>query len=194
MSMTTRPPIQIPTPVRRGPRAAAAILTSTLALTTALAAGPPSPEPPEANAPALAVISRSVAQDQGGWHVDYRLRYRGASGMIVTPTEVLVKLEGWVSNSRVPAHALPRLSSLVVSGPAGLTGTTDVLPAADESQRCRERATVQVWTDDDPAGPPPPPGEARGPMPTPSQRQHGDRPPASAERRPRGNGPAPAPP
>lgn len=102
------------------------------------------------DAPRLAVVARSVDQDQGGWLVNYRVRYHGAAGMVVTPTEVTAKVEGWVSNSRVAAHAVPRWSSAVISGAAGLSGTAAVVTAASDSHRCRERAAVQVWTDDAP--------------------------------------------
>jgi hypothetical protein len=68
--------------------------------------------------------------------------------MIVTPNEVLARVEGWVSNSRVSSHALPRWSALVISGPAGLSATTEVIASADEAQRCRERAGLLVWTGD----------------------------------------------
>ena len=78
--------------------------------------------------------------------------------MVVTPGEVLAKIEAWVSNSRVPSHAAPRFSSLVISGADGMTvtGTTDVIPASDDAHRCRERAVVQIWTDDDDENAPPP--------------------------------------
>jgi hypothetical protein len=119
----------------------------TLLAALAVAFFPAAARAAEPAPPVLTVVERTIAQEQGGWLINYRLRYHGPAGMIVTPTEVLVKLEGWVSNSRVAAHAVPRLSTLVVSGPSGLTGLADVVTAADESQRCRERATVQVWTD-----------------------------------------------
>jgi len=152
MSMTTRSrsPLAGPSPPR-------GVLPAALAL--GLLSFPTRAAEP-APAPTLAVVGRTLTQDQGGWLIDYRLRYRGASGMVVTPTEVVVKVEGWVSNSRVAAHATPRWSSLVVSGPAGLTGVSEVVTAADESQHCRERAVVQVWAEDSsgdtPAAPPPP--------------------------------------
>ena len=63
----------------------------------------------------LALVERTVTQDQGAWVVDYRLRHTGPTGVIVTPEEIGVKVEGWVSNSRVASHAVPRWSSLVVS-------------------------------------------------------------------------------
>jgi hypothetical protein len=96
----------------------------------------------------LTLLERSIVQDQGSWQVDYRLRYEGASGMIITPNEVLARIEGWVSNSRVCSHALPRWSALVISGAAGPSATTEVIASADEAQRCRERAGLLVWTGD----------------------------------------------
>src|SRR4051812_21919113 len=73
----------------------------------------PAPPPPTP-APTLSVVGRTIAQDQGGWVVDYRLRYRGEKAIVVAPTDMTVKIDGWVSNSRVAAHATPRMSSLVV--------------------------------------------------------------------------------
>jgi hypothetical protein len=102
----------------------------------------------------LTVVERSVAQDQGSWQVDYRLRFEGEAAMVVTPAEVLARVEGWVSNSRVASHALPRWSSVAVSGPSGLTASGDVITSADESQRCRERVVLRVCTCEEPEGPP----------------------------------------
>jgi hypothetical protein len=98
--------------------------------------------------PLLTLLERSIVQDQGSWQVDYRLRYEGTAGMIVTPNEILARIEGWVSNSRVPSHALPRWSALVIAGPAGLSTTTEVIASADEAQRCRERVMLLIWTGD----------------------------------------------
>ncbi len=163
MSTRSRLPIAGPRPRPRTLRGLApvALALGLLSSTPAAAA-----EPTSAPAPTLfSVVSRTIAQEQGGWLIDYRLRYLGTSGMVVTPTEVTLKIEGWVSNSRVASHAAPRWSSLVVSGAAGLTGLAEVLSTADESQRCRERATIQVWSDDPSADTPapalPPAGAAR---------------------------------
>lgn len=57
---------------------------------------------------ALTLVDRTVTQDQGAWVVDYRLRHTGKTGVIITPAEIEIKVEGWVSNSRVPSHAVPR--------------------------------------------------------------------------------------
>ncbi len=96
----------------------------------------------------LSLVNRSVTQDQGAWVIDYRLRYMGKTGMIVSPEEIVVKVEGWVSNSRVASHALPRWSSLLVSHGPDLSGVSEVIAAADEAHRCRERLVVSVWNED----------------------------------------------
>ena len=95
----------------------------------------------------LTVVERSTAQDQGGWVIHYLLRYQGPS-VSIAPSDISAKLEGWVSNSRVCSHAMPRWSELFVSGTSGLTGTADVVASADEAARCRERVVVRVWTDE----------------------------------------------
>jgi hypothetical protein len=97
---------------------------------------------------ALSLVNRSVTQDQGAWVVDYRLRYTGKTGVIVTPEKIAVKVEGWVSNSRVASHALPRWSSLAVSHGPDLSATAAVVAASDEARRCRERLLVSISTED----------------------------------------------
>jgi len=96
----------------------------------------------------LALVARTVTQDQGAWVIDYRLRHTGQTGVIITPEEFGVKVEGWVSNSRVASHAVPRWSSLVVSRSLELSAVSEVNGAVEESQRCRERLVVSVWTED----------------------------------------------
>jgi len=97
----------------------------------------------------LALVERTVTQEQGAWVVDYRLRHTGQTGVIITPEEFGVKVEGWVSNSRVAGHAVPRWSSLLVSRSLELSAVSDVNAAVDESQRCRERLVVSVWAGDE---------------------------------------------
>ena len=100
---------------------------------------------------ALSLVNRSVTQDQGAWVVNYRLRYTGKTGVLVTPEKVAVKAEGWVSNSRVASHALPRWSSLVISHGPDLSAIAEIIAVAEEMHRCRERLVVSVWTE--PKGP-----------------------------------------
>ena len=118
------------------------------ALAWALAASPSLAIDVSSARGALSLVNRSVTQDQGAWVVDYRLRYTGKTGVIITPEEIAVKVEGWVSNSRVASHALPRWSSLVVSHGPDLSAVSEVIAAADEAHRCRERLVVSVWTED----------------------------------------------
>lgn len=101
----------------------------------------------------LVVVERSIIQDQGGWQVDYRLRHEGPTEINAAPAEIQAKVEGWVSNSRIANHAVPRMSSLSVSGQAGWSGSGDVITSADENQRCRERLVLQIWAGDEPDSP-----------------------------------------
>ena len=96
----------------------------------------------------LALVERGLTQDQGAWIVDYRLRNTGPTGVIVTPEELGVKVEGWVSNSRVASHTVPRWSSVLVSPSVDPAAVSEVITAVDESQRCRERLTVSAWAED----------------------------------------------
>jgi hypothetical protein len=96
----------------------------------------------------LAMVDRTVTQDQGAWVVDYRLRHTGRTGVIVTPEEIGVKVEGWVSNSRVASHAVPRWSSLAVAHGPELSAVSEVIASVDEAHRCRERLQVSVRSDD----------------------------------------------
>lgn len=104
----------------------------------------------------LILLHRSTSQDQGAWVIDYQLRYRGPTGVVVLPSEIRASVEGWVSNSRLASHALPRLTRVTVSGTSGSSGSGDIIVSTEESQRCRERAVLSVWADDSP----PPESEA----------------------------------
>jgi hypothetical protein len=116
-------------------------------------AGEGAPEP-SAGAGTLVVVERSIVQDQGGWQVDYRLRHNGPTAT-VNPADITAKVDGWVSNSRVASHAVPKLYTLSVSGTTGLSGSGDVIASADEAERCRERAAFRIWIDGDDAPPEP---------------------------------------
>jgi hypothetical protein len=98
----------------------------------------------------LTLVRRSVSQDQGAWVIDYQLRHTGSAGLILMPSDVAVTIEGWVSNSRVCSHAVPRLARVTVSGTSAGSGTGDVITSADESNRCREKVVVSVWANDGP--------------------------------------------
>src|SRR5262249_33531418 len=124
------------------------LLLSLLAGTIGLTLPTARAEGVAAHPASLVIVERSIAQDQGGWQVDYRLRFDASSGMGVTPSEIFAKVEGWVSNSRVPSHTTAHWSSLALSGPSGPSVSGDVISAADEAKRCRERALLHVRTGD----------------------------------------------
>ncbi len=96
------------------------------------------------------LLRRSVAQDQGAWVVTYQLRNCSPTGVVLSRSEVGAVVEGWVSNSRVTSHAVPRPSRVTVSGSSAASGTGEVIVSSDESQRCRERAIISIWTDNGP--------------------------------------------
>ncbi len=93
----------------------------------------------------IILVDRVVTQDQGTWIIDYRLRNTSRGGVIITPDEIKLKVEGWVSNSRVSSHALPRWSSVIITARVEPAAFTDVITAVDESERCRERVTISIW-------------------------------------------------
>ncbi|HEX8203386.1 MAG TPA: hypothetical protein VF590_23120 [Isosphaeraceae bacterium] len=95
----------------------------------------------------LTVLDRTIAQDRGDWQVDYRLRHDGATRLVVTPGEVVARVEGTVSNSRAVGHARPRRSAVVIAGATGMRAVAQVIASADEDRRCRERAVLWVGAD-----------------------------------------------
>ena len=100
-------------------------------------AGPPRPS--------LTLVDRAIGQDQGAWVIEYRLRNVAGAGLIVTPEDIRLKVQGWVSNSRVASHAVPRWSSVIITPVVDPTASSEVINAVDESQRCRERLAISVW-------------------------------------------------
>jgi hypothetical protein len=131
-------------------------ICSGLLVTMLGALGPASARANETGTNPLVVVGRSITQDQGDWQIDYRLRHPGPVGLTVNAEEVSVRVEGWLSNSRVPGHAAPRRSSLSTTGSSGLSAVADVIASDDEENRCRERAILKIWAEDaagNPAGP-----------------------------------------
>ncbi len=109
-------------------------------------AGPVARSAPPEPTYQLKLVDRAVSQDQSSWLIDYRFRHEGPAGQVVTPPEMRVRVEGWVSNSRVATHAVPRLSVVELVGKNGFTTTSDVIASTDEARRCRERLTLKSWT------------------------------------------------
>lgn len=110
-----------------------------------LGASPSTPTTSGTPSGPLVMERRTVRQDQGAWQIEYRFRNTGPADLILDPDEVTAKVEGWVSNSRIAAHALPRWSSVVVAKGPGLTAEADVIAAPEKGKQCKERLTVSVW-------------------------------------------------
>ena len=123
-------------------------------------AGPSAPTPdavpgaPGASSVAvgrLALVHRVLAQDQGDWQVDYGFKNAGAEAIVLLPKDIAARVEGWLSNSRIAAHANPRRASAAVDGQVPATGYAEVIASPDEAKRCRER--VALWVSTGPADP-----------------------------------------
>ena len=116
-----------------------------LALTFALSLAPRNVNGAPYLPPTLVLVDRAVTQDQGAWVIDYRLRNVTRAGIIIVPDHVRLKVEGWVSNSRIASHSIPRQSLLMIATSMGSIALADVINAVDESQQCRERLAVSLW-------------------------------------------------
>lgn len=112
----------------------------------------------------VSLVRRSARQDQGGWIVDYRIRNETGSGIVIAPSELEAKSEGWVSNSRVDGHAVPRraIASLRADQKGKDAGIAEVIASPDGAAICRERLSLSIHTDDSP--PPSPPAKSVDPI------------------------------
>ncbi len=135
-------------------RARAIGLGLTLAPLVVLSVGPRSESATPARTPTVVttperrwtLVHRVIAQDQGDWQVDYRLRLDAGPAVALAAAELAATVDGWVSNSRVPSHAVPRRSSPKVDGAASGTSTHEVIASPDEAKQCRERLTLRAWS------------------------------------------------
>ncbi len=92
------------------------------------------------------LVHRVIGQDQGDWQVDYRLRLESGPAASLAPGDLAATVDGWVSNSRVPSHAVPRRSTPKVEGAGGGTSAHDVIASPDEAKQCRERLVLRAWS------------------------------------------------
>ncbi len=134
----------------RGPglALAAAAVMSALVVVGSAAGGEPA-----GGTSSLVQVSRTVAQDQGAWVIDYRLRHKGPAGVVIAPEEIGARVEGWVSNSRVASHGVPRRSTLAVEHGPDFTAVCDVIAAVERGAPV-PRAADRL-------------GVGRGPLPVP---------------------------
>jgi len=99
----------------------------------------------------LVLVHRVLAQDQGDWQVDYGFKNAGAEAVVLHPRDIAARVEGWLSNSRIAAHANPRRAACVLEAQAAPTAYAEVIASPDEAKRCRER--VALWVSSGPADP-----------------------------------------
>jgi hypothetical protein len=156
-----------------------------LGLLSALAtAASPPPTPPAGQVPGdpnssagdpprVVVVARAVALERGDWatwQVDYTLRNDGPGALVIPPAELAARVDGSVSNSRVPDHERPVRAAVEASGGAGLVGVADLVTAEDDARRCQERLVLQAWPAAAGESPPPPVALAgAGPVPAAAQ-------------------------
>ena len=122
----------------------------------------------------LVLVQRVLAQDQGDWQVDYGFKNVGAEPLVLEPKDVKLRVEGWLSNSRIAAHANPRRAECAVDGQVAATAFAEVIAAPDELKRCRERVVVALFSGATSGWPEgqaaavvgPPPGQANTPSTT----------------------------
>ena len=107
----------------------------------------------------LVLVHRVLHQDQGDWQVDYTFRNVGAEPLTLQPRDLGVRTEGWLSNSRIAAHANPRRAECAIDGQYASTGFAEVIAAPEETRRCRERVVLAVLPTSDQT-------EKIGPSPT----------------------------
>jgi len=91
----------------------------------------------------LVLVHRVLAQDQGDWQVDYAFKNTGAEAIPLRPKDVGARVEGWLSNSRIAAHANPRLARCSIDGQSASAAFAEVIASPEELKRCRER--VALW-------------------------------------------------
>jgi len=96
----------------------------------------------------VSLVRRSARQDQGGWVVDYRIRNETASGIVIVPSELEAKSEGWVSNSRSDGHSVPRLAVASFRADQKEAGIAEVIRSTDDVPLCRERLSLSIQADD----------------------------------------------
>jgi len=155
---TPRPAISATEPTSTSPPTAPSISIAT----------PPAGSTQAPPAPTLTVVDRAIAQDQGHWQVDYRLRYDGPTAVLAGPGDLSAAVDAWVSNSRVAGHECPKHARHAIRAATSPSATAELVASPDEGRRCRERAVFQVWEGDASAAPPVPAvgsdGQARAPL------------------------------
>lgn len=132
------------------------------ALVVPLLPGYARPQDPYEGAPSLRIVRRTIDQSRVpyeqcrdhqrcwlSWRVDYVLENGGREPLEITPGAVSAEIESVVSNARVPSHGIARpVSHAMERAEPGdglsLRSTADVVPSKEDTEVCREEATLEI--------------------------------------------------
>lgn len=98
----------------------------------------------------LVLMDRQIAQHNSRWSVRYEVSYEGDQSLDLSASDVGVRYEGWVANSRCPSHGVPRKSQAQFTLAETNPLVTPVINSTNEKQRCRERIALAVSTSEEP--------------------------------------------
>lgn len=89
------------------------------------------------------ISERTIQQVGGSWEIDYVLRNNTKAPVeIIVPT-LQFRLEGWVSNSRVPGHNIPVHSKIKVDGDT--SSESRICYSDSEEFKCEEKVLFYLW-------------------------------------------------
>jgi hypothetical protein len=94
--------------------------------------------------------TRVIRQVPSGWQVDYTFRHLSAPDdpaaqpLAVSPSDLAVRLSGYVSASRLPLHAIPRRAAHNLDGGTHVSKVT-LRESPEPPERCAEKFVVLAW-------------------------------------------------
>jgi hypothetical protein len=97
------------------------------------------------------VVFRGSHQDQNAWIIDYRLKYQGSGELWLNPQDVTAKIDGWVSNSRLEFHNVPRKATTTIENKESLTGSSAPIftkineDGSKTDEKCEEQVSISIW-------------------------------------------------
>jgi hypothetical protein len=97
-------------------------------------------------------VTRSAYQSDAKWVIDYTVKNTSPAPVQLATANVRVKVDGWVSNSNVPGHGLPRFS-LIEGGGIVKTAQSEVIKHSDTAQQCQEKMSLSILQNGKPVKP-----------------------------------------
>jgi len=93
--------------------------------------------------PDLKIERRLINQNQSTWEIVYDVKNTSGAEVSLHSTDVSVSVQGWLSNSMMAAHSLPRFSSLSARGLSGKSHC-QLVDSSDFEQQCKESMTAAI--------------------------------------------------